>query len=307
MVQVAIHPILRTAGGEENFAFYSVLSGLFFGLASFLSPLVYSYLVLNLPDPESGNVLLAVLSEVVPPELPWTSLYWIFAAVSLLMVVVVAATPFPAPVLGDEDRVGTWRTHLDLIRQPLVVLYFLGIVSYVGIEVGVANWTSEFLASYHGYDPQTAGAQAVSLFWGLMTAGTLVGLLALKLFDSRRVLVVFTLAAVVSFSIGIFGPGPLARYALPAVGFFASVMWPIIFDLALNSVDRHHGSFSGILVTGIIGGAVVPLAIGWTGDLTSLRTGMSILYVLFGYILSIGFWADPIIRNKTFSFIEGRT
>jgi uncharacterized membrane protein YedE/YeeE len=50
----------------------------------------------------------------------------------------------------------------------------------------VANWISKFLSAYHGIDPQTKGASTVSLFWGLMTAGCLLGLLLLKLFDSRR-------------------------------------------------------------------------------------------------------------------------
>ena len=48
ILQVAINPLLRVAGGEEHFAFNSVMAQLFFGLASFLSPLVYSYVVLNL-------------------------------------------------------------------------------------------------------------------------------------------------------------------------------------------------------------------------------------------------------------------
>jgi fucose permease len=83
------------------------------------------------------------------------------------------------------------------------------------------------------------------------------------------------------------------------VGFFAAVMWPVIFSLALNSVAEHHGSFSGILVTGIIGGAIVPLIIGGLGDLASLRTGLLFLYLPLAYILSIGFWARPLIRNVT--------
>jgi fucose permease len=76
-------------------------------------------------------------------------------------------------------------------------------------------------------------------------------------------------------------------------------MWPVIFSLALNSVAEHHGSFSGILVTGIIGGAIVPLVIGGLGDLLGLRAGMLFLYVAMGYILGIGFWARPLIRNVT--------
>ena len=48
-------------------------------------------------------------------------------------------------------------------------------------------------------------------------------------------------------------------------------MWSIIFSLALNSVSRHHGAFSGILCTGILGGAVVPLLVGALGDRIGLR------------------------------------
>jgi fucose permease len=93
--------------------------------------------------------------------------------------------------------------------------------------------------------------------------------------------------------------GPVARVAFPVVGFFAAVMWPVIFSLALNSVAEHHGSFSGILVTGIIGGAIVPLVVGGLGDLVGLRMGMLFLYLAMGYILSIGFWAKPLISNVT--------
>lgn len=53
MLQVIINPLLRVAGGEEHYAFNSVLAQLIFGLASFVSPLVYSYLVLNVGNNES--------------------------------------------------------------------------------------------------------------------------------------------------------------------------------------------------------------------------------------------------------------
>ena len=90
MLQVAINPLLRVAGGEENFAFFSVMGQLVFGAASFLSPHVYSYLVTNLggdsPAPAGG--VLGLLARLVPSELPWVSLYWVFTVVTLVMIVV---------------------------------------------------------------------------------------------------------------------------------------------------------------------------------------------------------------------------
>lgn len=298
MLQVVINPLLRAAGGEENFAFNSVIGQLFFGLASFLSPLVYSYLVLNIGS-EGQGIILQALDSVVPSELPWVSLYWIFAVISLLMIVVITLSKIPKVELQDDERPGPLQVHLDLLKNKTVLAFFFGIFCYVGAEQGVANWISEFLSSNHGYDPQTVGATTVSRFWGLMTAGTLLGLLLLKILDSKIVLVTFTSGAMIALTFALFGTGEIALIAFPAIGFLSAVMYPIIFSLALNSVAENHGSFSGILVTGIFGGAVVPLIVGSLGDVFGLRTGMLFLYLTFGYILSIGIWAKPIIRNKT--------
>ncbi len=109
----------------------------------------------------------------------------------------------------------------------------------------------------------------------------------------------FTAAAILSLTAALFLSGPVARVAFPLVGFFSAVMYPVIFSLALNSVAEHHGSFSGILVTAIIGGAVVPLIVGGLGDLFGLRGGMLFLYVTLAYILSVGLWAKPLITNVT--------
>ncbi len=303
MLQVAINPLLREAGGEEHFAFNATVAQLIFGAASFLSPLVYSYLVLNLEN-QSGNAnfLITTLSRVVPENLPWVSLYWLFAIIAALMVAVVFVSKIPDVERKADEQVGSLATHLGLLKNPIVILFFLGIFTYVGLEQGVANWISEFLNTYHGYDPQTTGARAVAWFWGLMTIGGVAGVVLLKLLDSKIVLILFTSAAIISLTAALFLSGPVARIAFPLVGFFSAVMYPVIFSLALNSVEEHHGSFSGILVTAIIGGAVVPLIVGGLGDVFGLRNGMLFLYLTLGYILSIGFWAKPLIKNVTIEF-----
>lgn len=300
MLQVAINPLLRVAGGEQHFAFYSVMAQLVFGLASFISPQIYAYLVRRLTGyAGGGNPLVASLASVVPEGLSWISLYWVFAAVSLSMCAIALLTPLPRVELKEEERAGAWATHAALLRERHVLLYALGIFCYVGFEQGTANWVSQFLSSYHGLDPQTAGANAVSWFWGLMTAGCLLGLVLLKLMDSRRVLIGSAFLAIAALGFALFGSARVAVVAFPLVGFCASVMWSVIFSLALNSVDKHHGSFSGILCTAITGGAVVPLVVGWLGDLLGLRLGMLFLYLPLGYILGIGFWARPLINNAT--------
>jgi FHS family L-fucose permease-like MFS transporter len=300
MLQVAINPLLRVAGGEEHYAFYSTFAQVIFGAASFISPQIYSYLVQNLSQQVSHqNWFVALLRRVVPAQLPWVSIYWVFSLVTLLMVAVIYLFRFPAVERTADEQVGTWETHRVLFNKPVVWLFFLSIFAYVGSEQGTANWISQFLSTYHHFNPQTTGADAVSWFWGLMTVGCLLGMGLLKLFDSRRVLIGFALAAVLCLSVGLFGPAQASLVAFPLMGFFLSVMWPITFSLALNSVAEHHGSFSGILCTAIVGGAVVPLIIGRIGDYMGLRTGMMFLYLTLGWILAVGFWARPLIANET--------
>ena len=300
MLQVAINPLLRTAGGEEHFAFNSVFAQLFFGGASYLSPQIYSYLVANLNSEQANpDFIISLLRNVVPKELPWVSLYWIFAVIAFLMVIVIALSKLPKVELKEDEKAGAWGTIKLLLKERLVLLYFVGIFAYVGSEQGIANWISEFLSKYHGYDPQTVGANIVSYYWGLLTVGCLLGLALLKLFDSKIILKVFTFSAMICLLVSLLANGEIALYCFPAIGFFLSVMWSIVFSLALNSVPKHHGSFSGILCTGIIGGAIVPLIVGWLADLIGLKFGMMFLFIPLLYIFSIGFWAKPIINNKT--------
>ena len=299
-LQVAINPLLRVSGGEENYAFNSTLAQLVFGSASFISPRIYSYLVLNLKETRTGqNALLQALRKVTPAELPWASIYWIFAASTFGMVLLLLFSKFPQVQQTADERPGSWEMYRNLARQRIVWLYFAAMFAYVGCEQGTADWISNFLYQYHGFDPHTTGADAVSWFWGLLTAGCLGGMLLLKIFDSRRVLIGASVGALCCLSAALFGPANISVIAFPGIGLFASVMWPIVVSLALNSVSEYHGSFSGILSTAIIGGAMVPLAIGRIGDYAGLRSGVAFLYVTFGFVLSIGFWAKPLITNAT--------
>jgi FHS family L-fucose permease-like MFS transporter len=300
-LQVAINPLLRVAGGEEHFAFNSAFAQLIFGSASFLSPRIYSYLVEGLNVHSGGNFLLRTLSKVTPEALPWASIYWIFLAVTLVMILILAATPFPRVERNEDESAGSWSMYGELLRKPMVWFFFLSVFAYVGSEQGTANWISEFLSRYHGYDPHTSGALAVSWFWGLLTAGCFIGMVLLKFFDSRRVLIGFCAAALLCLTAALFGSARVAFYAFPAIGLFASIMWPVLVSLALNSVSEHHGPFAGILSTGIMGGAVVPVIIGRIGDHFGLRAGVSFLYLTFGCVLTVGFWAKPIISNATFA------
>jgi fucose permease len=301
VLQVAINPLLRVAGGEEHFAFNCALAQLLFGGASFVSPQVYSYLVtaLDARAPKAGA--LALLAAITPAQWPWISLYWLFAILSVTMLVLIVLFRFPPVQRNEEEAIGSLRLHRQLFGNRIVLLYFVSVFAYVGCEQGTANWISEFLSKYHHVDPHTQGAMEVAWFWGLLTIGCGLGLALLKLLDSRKVLIGASLGAMAALTAALFGNTATALLAFPAVGLFASVMWPVIMSLALNSLSHSHGAFAGILCTAIVGGAVVPLCIGQIGDHFGLRAGLLLLYLTFGWVLGVGFWARPLVQNETIS------
>lgn len=298
MLQVVINPLLRQAGGEEHFAFNSVLAQLFFGAASFLSPLLYSYLVTNIHTGNQSSLIL-LFNNLVSPEIKWVSLYWVFALTALLMVLIIAIVKFPKVQLKEDEKIDTGTGFKTLLANRYVLLYFLGIFSYVGTEQGIANWTSKFLQTYHGVDPATTGATIISYFWGLLTIGCLLGLIVLKIFDSRKVLIGAAGGTMITLVFALFGPVSVALFCFPLTGLFLSVMWSIIVSLGLNSVAKNHGTFSGILCTGIAGGAVVPLIIGGLAEWIGLQYAMIALFISLAYILSVGIWAKPLVNNAT--------
>jgi len=300
MLQVIINPLMRVSGGEEHFAFFSVMGQLVFGAASFMSPFVFSYLMQNLSGYSGeGNFFLEGLSRLIPPELPWSSFYWIFSVTFIAMIVIIFLVRFPKVELKEDEKTGPVQSYLELLKKKEVILFAVGIMAYVGTEQGIANWMSKFLQTYHGMDPVTTGAATISWFWGLMAIGCLVGLLLLKLFDSRIILKGVSLLTMAALALALFGPAGISRISFASTGFLISTMFSIIFSLALNSEEKHHGSFSGILCSGIFGGALVPLIIGWLGDRVELKMAMLFIFITLGYIFSIGFWAKPIINNKT--------
>ncbi|NND06409.1 MAG: MFS transporter [Saprospiraceae bacterium] len=295
MLQVAINPLLRVAGGKEHFAFNSVLGQFAFGLAGVGGPYLFAYLMSNRMG---GDVVTDFLFGMVPGNMQWVSIYWVFGVIALIMTIIIALYRFPAVELEEHEKSGAWAVYRSLFRNRTVIAYFLGIFCYVGFEQGVSFWISQFLETYHGIDSNGRGAEAVGNYWGLLTIGCLLGLVMLRIIDSKKVLGLFTILAALSLALALFGSVEVALIAFPAVGFFSSVMYSVVFSLALNSFDAHHGSFAGILCAGIIGGAIAPFIVGGLSDLFNLRLGMLFNFLTLAYLFGISIWADPLVKNK---------
>lgn len=297
VLQVAMNPLLRFATGSTHYSFMAVLGQLLFGLVAAITPLIYQQLTALSFDGWLRPVL-----QLLPPTMPWLSLYLLFAVLCLLMLLWLWWLPFPS----SHSQPPTAETASQmlgkqwaLLRNATVQKYFLAIFCYVALEQGIANSIAVYLEQVHQLDAASIGATAVSQFWLNMTLGCVVGLGLLKLFDCRFILVLFSLASITLLFLAISGDASLALWSFPLLGASLSVMWSIIFALALNSVEAQHGAVAGVLCTGIIGGAFASPLLGLLAEqLDSLQSALLLLLLPLGYILSIGFWARPLVNNQ---------
>lgn len=283
LLQVAINPLLREAAGAGHFAFFSVLAQLAFGGAATLAPMIYQNIAAASP---SGG---------------WIGMYGLFALVAALMLLLTLAVPIKRLELNQSERVGSWQKHKALFADATVRKFFFAIAAYVALEQGIANAIAVFLERYHGLDPVAVGASVVSDFWLYMTLGCLLGLGLLKFIDSQKLLLVFALGALGTFLAAVWGGSQLSVICFPLVGFFISIMWSVIFSLALNSRTEDHGAFAGILCSGIIGGALISPLVGLvTESVGSLQLGLMLLLLPLGFIAWVAASAKPLVRNITF-------
>lgn len=223
---------------------------------------------------------------------PWQSIYFIFAALTLILILFAAATKITESNADSEQKGQvTMKEYAALLKNPLMLFYALGIFIYVGIEVGIATWIASFLVEVHNFAKSNA-AMIVGLYWGFQSVGRFVGGFVLNYLETSKALIVYALGCLISLLIAATSASStVAVVSFIAIGFFTSIMFPSIFSLAVNSFDkRQEGTVAGVLCTAIVGGAVLAPVIGFIGDKTSsLSLGLIITGTIsFLYIALIG-------------------
>ena len=185
------------------------------------------------------------------------------------------------------------------MNNRISYFYFFGIFSYVGVEQGINNWSSQFLYQYHSLDPEVVGVDVISAFWGNLTIGTIISLFLVKLIDEKKLLNIYDFSSSIIVLLAIHGDSEISVLSFKLLGFSISGVWSVMISLGLNSVPKNHSVFTGILLTGIVGGAIFPFIVAGIGQLFNLKVGMHVLLIGLVYLSYVGFTAKPLVLNKT--------
>jgi fucose permease len=228
---------------------------------------------------------------------PWLVVYYIFLAIFVITTVIIVLVRFPPAHLSASEKIGNLHTFKELLHTKYLYFFFFTLFSYAACEQGISNWIPQFLSTFHAVNPQTTGSLVLSLYWLLLSLGCVFGMVLLKYFDSLKILLAFTIAAVAAFCCALFGTREMATWFFPIVGLFHSVMWPLILSLAMNTINKHHGTLSGLLFAASSGGAFGAWMVGRLGDVFGLRWGLFFLLICYSVVASINVWAKQKKRT----------
>ncbi len=272
LLQVAINPYVGALGPPHTAASRLNLCGGLNSLATTIAPRLGAAFIFI----AAGATTAQLARSVRTP-------YVILAAFTFLIAIVTRFVPLPEliekPTPASRGDGSAWRfVHLRLGA--------VAIFTYVGAEVAIGSILINFLGQPSmGSLSHAAAAGYVSLYWGGAMIGRFIGSYALLYIRAQRALAAVALSAAVLVIATIIGHGHLAMWAIVSCGLFNSVMWPCIFPLSLKGLGKFTSQGSGILVTMIVGGAIIPEIQGFLADRFGYQHSFIVVLLCYAYLI----------------------
>ena len=272
LLQVAINPYVGALGPPDTAASRLNLCGGLNSLATTIAPRVGAAFIFI-----AAGATTAQLAHSV--RLP----YIVLAAFTFLIALITLFVPLPElieqPSPTSASSGSAWHfTHLRLGAAA--------IFAYVGVEVAIGSILINFLGQPSmGSLSHVAAASFVSLYWGGAMIGRFIGSFALLYIRAQRALAAVAASALLLVAATIFGHGHIALWAIVSCGLFNSVMWPCIFPLSLKGLGQFTSQGSGILVTMVVGGAIIPEIQGLLADKFGYQPSFAIVLLCYAYLL----------------------
>jgi FHS family L-fucose permease-like MFS transporter len=275
LLQVAINPYVGALGRPETAATRISICGGLNSLATTIAPGVGAAFIFI-----AAGATTAQLARSV--QVPYIYLAVFTLVLALYTYLVQLPEVIERPAGGEHVEGSAWSfTHLRLGS--------LAIFTYVGAEVAIGSVLINFLAQPSmGSMSHLAAAHYVQLYWGCAMVGRFIGSAALPFIRTDKALAAVAACAFVLVTVTIFGHGHLALWAIVSCGLFNSVMWPCIFPLSVKGLGKLTNQGSGILVTMIVGGAIIPELQALLADHFGFQPSFLIVAACYAYLLYFG-------------------
>lgn len=264
LLQVALNPLLTNVVSKDKLT-SSLTTGQFIkAVSSFLGPIIAAY-----AGTQFGN---------------WQALFPIFAGITVLSFLWLSATPLQEG--GRKENTSTIAECFALLGDRRIFLYFAGILTLVGIDVGLNVSGPRLLMERTGMELEQAGYVA-SLYFVFKTTGTFLGAILLAKWSARRFYLISAIGAVAAMVLLLFAHNAALVYVGVALaGFACANIFSILFSFAMQRMPERSNEVSGLLIMGVSGGAIFPLLMGLASDAAAAQWGaIAVLLVCCAYHL----------------------
>ncbi len=271
ILQVAANPYVTLLGHPETASSRLTLTQAFNSLGTAIAPAVGGWLILQ--QSASGH---AGASQVQGPYLAMS-----FILISLAVIF----SRVRLPAVAEKIENFSINAARSALRHRSLLFAVIGIFVYVGAEVSIGSFLVNYLTKVTGIaSTEHEAANYVSFYWAGAMAGRFLGGIMMQKVSSAKVLMYAALAAAGLVLASTLTSGPVAGYTLLAVGLCNSIMFPGIFSLGIAGLGSLTSVGSSLLVMAIVGGALVPLAVGAIADASGLQAALALPALCYGYI-----------------------
>ena len=267
VMQTSLNPLVSNLISGDKLASTLTFGQFVKAIASFLAPVLAAW---------GATTYLPTFG------LGWRALFAVYAMVSLLSVAALGATPIEEE---RPDRASGVGECLRLLGRPFILLCFLGIMCHVGIDVGTNTTAPKIIMERLALPLEEAGF-ATGVYFIFRTAGCFIGAFALRKVSPRAFFGVSVAMMLVSMGM-LFVCHTLASIyvALALIGFGNSNIFSIVFSQALLSSPREKNEVSGLMIMGLFGGTVFPLAMGFAADAIGQAGAVAVMTAGVAYLL----------------------
>lgn len=267
IMQTSLNPLVSNLISGDKLASTLTFGQFVKAIASFLAPIIAAW---------GATTMMPTFG------LGWRALFVIYAVISFLSISLLAATPIDEE---KPDKATGIVECLRLLGKPFIFLCFLGIVCHVGIDVGTNTTAPKIIMERLGLPLEEAGF-ATSVYFIFRTAGCFLGAFILRSM-SPKLFFAISVAMMLAGMVILFVCNTLAPLyvGIGLIGFGNSNIFSVVFSQALMYTPNERNEVSGLMIMGLFGGTVFPLAMGYAADALGQAGAVAVMTIGVIYLM----------------------
>jgi len=279
LLQVAANPYVAVLGRPETASSRLNLTQAFNSLGTTIAPWIGGFFILTSAAAAVNESPVQQAASVIKP--------YVGLGIALALLAGVIASFKLPKIASAEHHIGE-KVNDSIWKHPSLIYGAIGIFVYVGAEVAIGSSIANYLAldnighlvspsdfpdtALRYQEALRAAAKYISLYWGGAMIGRFIGSAILQKIKTSWVLAFCTIMAALLVTISVMSSGPVAMWSILLVGFFNSIMFPSIFTMGIAELGPLTGKGSGVMIMAIVGGAIIPLIVGYIGDTINAKS-----------------------------------